>query len=63
MQIKVRNRKLLISSFRLYSQLYSYLRLQTCFRLISVKFAAVLRKKIFKKKMQDGGQDGGHVLL
>ena len=33
----------------------------TCFLLISVKFAAVLLKITFLK-IQDGGQDGGHVV-
>ena len=53
----------LFSSLRLYSQLYSNLRLQThvVFLLISVKFAAVLRK-IFFPKTQFGGQNGGRVV-
>ena len=33
----------------------------TCFILISVRFAAVLREIKFLK-IQDGGQDAGHVV-
>ena len=52
----------LISSFlTLFSIIFLFEAGNICFLLISVKFAAILRKIIFLE-IQDGGQNGGHVV-
>ena len=69
MQIKVQNRKLqdflkICSKFfflTLFSIIFVFEAKNTCFLLIPVKFVAVLQKIKFWK-IQDGGQNGGHVM-